>query len=353
MTACFDFFGLTVQVTSPGSQLIDEVRRDFSHFEGPLDTPRLKIEMHSAPAPPGTLPDMRASLISPRNVCYKHGRRKYLDYFGRGWAVVDDEDRSCSVYSEDADLAHEIVYLYLLSTVGAHLDAKGLHRLHALGVSHSDRGFLLLLPSGGGKSTMALELMRRPGFLLLSEDTPLIDRHGEIHPFPLRLGIRPGEEGDIPPEYVRTMNRMEFDPKTLIDLDYIRDRLGGTVPPEAILVGERSTALHSEIVPLSRRGAALAVVKNLVVGLGVYQGIEFVLEQGLSELFGQTGVALSRSLAGGQLLRRAPAFKFVLGRDRARNTRCFLDFVQRRIGAVDVSENERIGTVELPDDAGA
>ena len=101
---------------------------------------------------------------------------------------------------------------------------------------------------------MALQLLRRPGFLLLSEDTPLIDRHGEIHPFPLRLGIRPGEEGDIPAEHVRTMSRMEFDPKTLIDLDYIRDRLGQTVPPEAILVGERSTGLHSEIIPLSRRG---------------------------------------------------------------------------------------------------
>ena len=330
MSVFFDFYGLTVRVDSPASPLADEVRRDFAYFERSAQAVKQTIEMHLAPAPYDQLPALRVSLISPRNVCYRDGARQYLDYFGRGLAIVDSVERRCTIYGEDADLVHEIAYLYLLSTIGQHLDATALHRIHALGVSYHGHGVLLLLPSGGGKSTMALELLRRPGFLLLSEDTPLIDRHGRIHPFPLRLGIRPGEAGEIPEAYLRTVARMEFDPKTLIDLDYLGDRIGGAVPAAALLVGERNSGDVADIVPLSRVGACHALLKNLVVGLGVYQGIEFLLERGLWELLAKTGVALSRTVSGVGLLRRAPAFRFVLGRNRERNTRCFLEFVEQK-----------------------
>ncbi|MGH7806575.1 MAG: hypothetical protein ACRENT_00610 [Thermodesulfobacteriota bacterium] len=106
------------------------------------------------------------------------------------------------MYGADHDLLHEIVFLFILSTVGQYLDARG---LHALGVSYNNRGILLILPSGGGKSTLGLELMRHPGFLLLGEDTPLIDRRGYILPFPLRLGVRPEQDTGIPSQYLRSI----------------------------------------------------------------------------------------------------------------------------------------------------
>lgn len=331
MSVVFDFHGLTVRVDSPASSLFEEVRRDFAYFERPLRPAKLTIELHLAPAPYDRLPALTASLISPRNVSYRNGTRKYLDYFGRGLAIVDTAESRCTIYGEDADLVHEIAYLFLLSTIGEHLDAAALHRVHALGVSYRGRGLLLMLPSGGGKSTMALQLLGRPGFLLLSEDTPLIDRRGNLHPFPLRLGIRPGEAGQIPARYLRTVKRMEFDPKTLIDLEYFGDRIGGTVGTAAILVGERNSGDVAEIVRLGRRATFGALVKNLVVGLGIYQGIEFVLERGPRELLGKTGLALSRTRSALALLARAPAYRFVLGRDRERNTRCLLEFVERQL----------------------
>jgi hypothetical protein len=81
-------------------------------------------------------------------------------------------NRHCVVYGTDLDLVHEIAYHFILSTAGQHLNSRGLHRVHALGVAYRERGILFLAPSGGGKSTMALELLRRPGFTLLGEDTP-------------------------------------------------------------------------------------------------------------------------------------------------------------------------------------
>ena len=212
-------------------------------------------------------------------------------------------------------------YLFILSTVGQYLDSRRIHRVHALGVSYKRKGILLLLPSGGGKSTMALQLMRQPGFLLLGEDTPLVDRHGRILPFPLRIGVHPEQETGIPPEYLRTVNRMEFDPKTLIDIEYFKDRLGEPVDPGLILVGERNLGDVSEIVPLARHRAFKAMVKYVIVGLGVYQGLEFLLERGLWKLLGNGSVAASRVYNSLRLLARAPAHRFVLGRDKKRTAR--------------------------------
>jgi hypothetical protein len=117
---------------------------------------------------------------------------------------------------------------------------------------------------------MALQLLRRPGFVLLGEDTPLVDRRGRLLPFPLRLGVRPEQETGIPPRYLRTVRRMEFDPKTLIDVEYFADRLAtDPVEPGCILIGQRNLGDVSEIVPLPARGAARTLVNNMVIGLGV------------------------------------------------------------------------------------
>jgi hypothetical protein len=226
-------------------------------------------------------------------------------------------------------LLHEIAYLFILSTVGDHLDKQALHRLHALGVSYQGRAILLLLPSGGGKSTMALELMKQPGFSLLSEDTPLIDRHGRVHPFPLRLGIRPERQTDIPPQYLRTMRRMEFDPKTLIDIDYFADRLGDAADAGMVLVGQRNLGDVSRIVPMAYPDALLALIRYMVVGLGVYQGLEFLLERGLWEMVGKAGVVASRLYNSQRLLSRAKAYRFVLGRDTRLNFHTLVNFVQQ------------------------
>jgi len=331
--ARFDFHGVAIEVVSPSAELVSEVRRDFVWFHRAAPTDHalaapFRIELHLEAPAYDALPALPAAFFTPRNVCYRDRGRTYIDYFGRALAVFDRAAESCVVHGADPELVHEIAYLLILSTVGERLDRRGVHRVHALGVRHRGRGVLLLLPSGGGKSTMAMRLLREPGFELIGEDTPLVERDGTLLPFPLRLGVRPGEDAGVAPEHVRTVRRMEFDPKTLVDIDVFRDRIvGGPVAPGAILVGQRNLGRVSAIEPLALGPALGALVKYMVVGLGVYQGMEFLLERGVGDLAGKLGTAASRLRAAAQLLRRAPAHRFVLGRDIDRNYRTLLEFL--------------------------
>ena len=291
------------------------------------------IRMHQeAPCYAG-LPAVPATVLTPRNVSFVDSRTSYIDYFGLGFVVYDREAESCDVYAEDPHLLREIVYLFVLSTVGRHLDSTGLHRLHALGVSYRKHAILLLLPSGGGKSTMALALLERPGFALLGEDTPLIDRRGRVLPFQLPLGVRLGGRTDIPAQHLRTVRRMEFEPKTLVDLAYFGDRITAEPAlPGILLVGRRNLGEVSSITPISRLRMIQPMIKNLVVGLGVYQGLEFLLERSLWETLGKVGVGFSRLYNGLWLVIKIRPYLFVMGRNRELNLETLIDFIEREYG---------------------
>jgi hypothetical protein len=312
---------------------VEQVRRDFQYFRIPPE-PRADMRLTLLPEPPSydELPTIAATVITPRNVCYRNGEVTYIDYFGRALSLFNREAGECVVRSTDEDLLHEIAYLFFLSTAGEHLDRRHLHRIHGLGLSYGGQGVLLLLPSGGGKSTMALNLLRRPGYLLLGEDTPLIDRRGWMLPFPLRLGIRADATTDVPPEFLRTMKRMEFEPKTLIDLDYFAGRIGTEVPCNVLIVGTRYLGEVSEIVRLPRRRAVRSLVSNMVVGIGVYQGLEFLLERSVTEIAGKSGVATSRAWNATRLVRRAAVYQFRMGRDVHRNAETLATFIAQTCG---------------------
>ncbi len=335
ITERFDFYGFQLELASGREDLVKEVARDFAWFVTAAESgvpAAMRVTMFGEPPAYSQLPAVPASVITPRNVSFRYGDISYVDYFGRGLAIVDTKRGTCEIYGTDFDLVREIAYLFTLSTVGEYLDSIGLHRIHAMGVNYRGRGILLLLPSGGGKSTMTMALLRHPDFTILSEDTPLIDSTGRMHPFPLRLGFRSDGGSEVPESQRRTLNRMEFEPKTFVDIDFFRHRMSEPVEPALLLVGERNLGGESKIVPLSRRRTLKALIKYLVVGLGVYQGLEFLLERGLWEMTGKAGVAASRMRNGLRLMFKAPAYKFVLGRDTALNATTLIEFITHRYG---------------------
>ena len=329
------FYGVGVAVESDPA-LIAAVEHDFSWFAAEVTQPRLVITRRRERPDWDHLPEMTAVLATPRNICFRHGRSTFIDYFGRALAVWDPGAGRVEVVTEDDDLAREIVYLTILSRVSEALDRRGLHRIHALGVEHRRRGYLVLLPAGGGKSTLALGLLRRPGsaIRLLSEDSPLLDGRGMLHPFPLRIGVHPHSlPPGIDPAYTREERRMEFDPKVSITIRCFASRVAeGPVPAAAALLGIRTTGKTPAIRRVPRWRLARHTLMHSVIGIGLYQGMEFILQRGLRDVAAHGVLALARVRGSLALARRARVFEFMIGRDPAANGEALARFIEDDAG---------------------
>ena len=316
-----DIHGLGIRLTGDWAEAIEELRLDFAWFaRSPEGAPEVEIVLERRPPDFDRFGDATAAFVTPRNVVYQQPGRTIVDYFGRAVSVLDRAQERLTVQGEDKDLVHEAAYHYILSRVGQHLESRKLTRLHALGLAGAGGGVAIMLPSGGGKSTLALRALEQEGVRLLSEDSPLIDRRGRLHPFPLRIGVNEADAGRLPQESVRRLERMEFHPKLALELDAIADRIEPSPQPLAhLVVGARSLGHQARLEPLPRAAATGALLREAVIGVGIYQGMEFVLQRGLRDAAGKLDVAWVRASCCAAVLARARVWRLTLGRDLERN----------------------------------
>ncbi|HYN41736.1 MAG TPA: hypothetical protein VE129_08170, partial [Thermoanaerobaculia bacterium] len=260
---------------------------------------------------------------------YSEGDVTYIDYFGRALALYDRRLRSLDVSCDDLDLLHEIVYLTILSRVSESLERDGLHRIHAFGLQSGGEAALFLMPSGGGKTTLTLGFLRLGApWRLISEDSPFVDRKGRVLPFPLRIGVLGGEPPPFPPEHVTRIRRMEFEPKYLVALAAFGDCLATEAStPRFLFVGRRSLGRGCTIRAVGKWTGWKALLEGMIVGVGLYQGVEFLLRTSILDLLGLAGLGLSRTRAAWALLRRCEVVVVELGRDGQANVETIRAFL--------------------------
>lgn len=321
--AAFDVQGLRIEVNGAWTEVIDAVSADFAWFAAGDRSgvaPDVSVEIVQGAPDFDSLGDVTASFVTPRNVVYQTAEKTIVDYFGKAVSVLDRASGVLTISGETAHLVHEAAYQFLLSRIGEHLDRIGLVRLHGLGLSAPGGAVVVMLPSGGGKSTLALMALEDENVRILAEDTPLLDRSGTIHPFPLRIGINATDAERLPPGSVRRIERMEFHPKLALDLDAFRDRIDPAPRPlRHIVIGRRSLGTTATLEPMPRRAATGPLFREAVVGVGVYQGMEFVLQHGMRDVLGKAGTAARRSRCCAAGLRGATVWRLTLGRDHERN----------------------------------
>jgi hypothetical protein len=310
----FEFYGVGLSVASSSPELLRSFARDFGYFARTASARTVSVEAHLAPPPWDRVPAEVASRISPNAVTFDRGSVRYNDYYGEALAIYDFSRETGEVWSENPDLLYEITYLLCLSRIGEIHDLRGIHRVHALGISLNDRGALILLPEGGGKSTLCMAMLRHREVRVLSDDTPLYSR-GKLLAFPMRIGLRGADGYGIPPEFLRVMHRRNRASKTLIDVRYFRDRIAADATPNVVIVGARRNGDESWIEPIGAAGAMSSLTANLVFGLGLPQVVEFFLRGGAREALSKLSIARSRFSAAAALAWRARLYRLTLGRD--------------------------------------
>ncbi len=323
----FSFYDVGLAVRSASAVLLESLARDFHYFTAPAPPLRVSVEANLAPPPWEKIPVQFADRITPNAAIYDHDSIRFNDYQGEALAIYDFAREAGEVWSENPDLLYEITYLLCLSRIGEIHDLRGIHRVHALGIEVGGKGGLILLPESGGKSTLCMEMLRRPEVRLLSDDTPLVSR-GKLLPFPTRIGIRGAKSSGIDPQYLRTMRRRNREPKTLLDVRYFEDRIAPETSPAVLIVGKRRNGNDSWIEPISARKALPSLMANLVFGLGLPQVVEFFLRDGAAEMMQKFSIVRYRLAAVAGLLRRAKCYKLALGRDTSMAVEAIMSVMQ-------------------------
>ncbi len=297
--------------------VVERVALDFAWFRSEAGAPDRTVEIQEREPDYEAWATLRAAFVTPRNVVYQHGATTIVDYSGRALSVWDRARGRLLVQGTDEHLVAEAVQHFVLSQASEGLEARGLVRLHALGLASDGFAVAVMLPSGGGKSTLALRALADPTVRLLSEDSPLADRAGRLHPFPLRIAVNPSGEGGVTR---RRLERMGLHPKEAVEVASFAHRIAtGPLPIGHLVIGERSLRRDATLVR-ARPGVALApLLRETVVGVGLYQGMEFLLRRGARDAFAQARPAAARAVVCGGLLRRAKVWRLELGRDHDSN----------------------------------
>lgn len=310
----FSFYDVGLSIASSAPGLLDNLARDFHYFAAPAPSAKVSVEATLGPPPWERIPVQFATQVTPNAAIYDAGSIRFNDYQGEALAIYDFSAERGEVWSENPDLLYEITYLLCLSRIGEIHDLHRIHRVHALGIEVGGKGALILLPEAGGKSTLCMEMLRRPEVRLLSDDTPLVSR-GKLLAFPTRIGIRGSASPGIDPQYLRTMRRRNREPKTLLDVRYFQDRVVAETNPDVLIVGARRNGNDSWIEPIGAAKAFPSLFANLVVGLGLPQVVEFFLRGGSSDVLRKFSIVSHRTAAVMNLLWRAKCYRLALGRN--------------------------------------
>ena len=341
-----DFHGILVKVLTNDKESTKFIRSDFSYFlvniaEG-TRTPDISLSVYLSAPPYEKIPEGTLAAFHTKDAAvYRQGEVSYY-YYGEALAVYDDRLRSAEIYSLNRDFLYEKSYLMVMSRVGVELDRKKLHRIHAMGVVFEGRAILCLLPMGGGKTTLTLSLLEKKAFSLLSEEAPLVSSEGHLYPMPVRMGVTDGTPLSIPEKFLKPFQREHYKPKTLIDINYFKDRIATVTEPGFIFVGKRIHSAKPKIIKISRLKAFGPLFRLCVIGMGLPQLLEYILRFDFLDMVGRISIFLSRLFASLVLLCKSETYTLYLSYDRSANAALVSKFVsEKHRGYSGKSKHER------------
>ncbi len=308
-----DFHGTRVAAHGDAEALAD-LARDFDWFRAAPGRADLELELALRRPPPGA--PARAWPRTPRYRVGDAGTLRTVTYADGSRLAWDFDARRGLAEAERSWRLRELGYLAVLSRVGEELENQGWPRVHALGFVRRGAAGLVLLPSGGGKSVLGLEMLATDGWTLLSDDTPLVARDGRARPFPLRLGFRTDRDLSLVPAALkREFRRLGRETKIVVDLDFFRTRVAAETPVRWLVVGSRRPGSAARAAPCSRVRALAGLFDSLVVGRGVAQLSELMLRPGAARNLPR--LAAARWNAARALVSRARVLTLRIGDEPA------------------------------------
>ncbi len=324
-----DIHGLVIELHSDSYELLTSVVRPFKYFITDSGEPEFSISIKKTDPPYEDFPQSTARFSTPRNIVFKKGDLKVIDYFGKGVVLEENKGKKFTFYSKNINFHQEASYLLVLSLFGQFCDDKGLLRIHALTFSYNNIAFIFSAQSGGGKSTMAFSLLEKDNFKLISDDEAIVTGNGSVLPFPLRIGtLDRSKLKSIPSEYIYEIDRMEFGKKYFVDINFWNDKLEQRyLNKKVYFIAKRLINGEPYIEKASRRKTFSNLLGSAVIGFGLYQGMEFVFNSSPQEIFSRLPVFIKRLASALKFSFGTDSYQIYLSRDSSKNFHVFEEFI--------------------------
>lgn len=324
-----DFHHHIILVRCNESSLLQKLRKEFHFFVSDEEpTPEITIELSKESLP--EMPSMVASKILEHAAVYRLGNLKYVDYFGEALTIHDSSLGNVKIYSLDEERLFEITFLVIHSLAGEKLDLDGFCRLHAVAVSLNKLNAIVMLPSKGGKSTLLKNLLENPEIKIISDDMPLCDYGGHIHPFPSKISLNDKPETGLLAELDwHEFKRHHFPPKWTASLSQMKDRLDheSFEHQNILIAGHRLSNGESMLTKVSRWKMAGPLMEHMIIGFGLPQIIEMFLNFRFTDIFKMIRHSVIRVICAFQLARKSECYFLYMGPDKNYNAQLILDLM--------------------------
>lgn len=324
-----DFHHHIILVRCKESSLLQKLKDEFHFFVTEEETSsRFVVELNLVRAP--EMPSMPAEKILEHAIIYRLGNLKYVDYFGEALIIQDYGLDSVKVYTENPDRLFELAFLTIHSILGQKLDQCGLHRIHAAAVSLHHKNAVIMLPSKGGKSTLLRTLLENPEIKIISDDMPLVDSSGNLHPFPSKIGLNEKPDtGLLSKLEWHEFRRTQYPVKWTSSLAQLKDRIE-TQPEQnktLLIAGFRLSHGESILSKVPKWKMIAPMCEHMIIGIGLPQIIEMFLSFSFMDMIKLPLFALKRSVAAIALVKKSDCYFFYLGPDKSYNAQLILDLL--------------------------
>ena len=116
MTCSFEVYGYRFSVQGNIQEAVEGPRQDFAFFSSTPCAGEGVIELIGEDPPFNHVPAGDAAIYTSRNVVYREGRRRYVDYHGRGLGIYDEGTGKLRLYSRDHPQDEVLSYRVLVAS---------------------------------------------------------------------------------------------------------------------------------------------------------------------------------------------------------------------------------------------
>lgn len=334
-----NFYGFFASIESENHQILKLIEKDFYIFKCDQQIVNrnklFSLKILDQKAPEDLIPEIQTSMQSLSSLSYDLGDIRYNDYYGELVSKINFPKNEAVLYSKNINKLHEVAYLIILSRVGKKLDLMGYHKLHAFAVAFGDTAVVCMMPMKGGKSTLLMELLKDPRAKMISDDIPLIDRSGNLLPFPIKIGVDHFNNEikvENPEENIYKMHRSQYGTKTLISVRGLKDKvtpLDQKFKKVILIEAFRINSAHSYLGVPSWPKTFKGLFKHGIIGIGLPMVMEYFWENGLYDFMVKTMIFFSRLSSFFIFSLRCTRLRLHLGKKPEKAAKEILYFIEK------------------------